>query len=119
MYDTALACIDHQLIKHQPKKSLFNSTSDDAEPKADESSLSTASSDGTHGHDETYGSLQTEKHDSATSFLGGVIRESTVNLKKGAVGCLQKSWRAIRGVKPAIEIFLDEARYPSEVRTTC
>lgn len=121
MYDTALASIHRETMKQHRKKSVFGRTADDAEPKNDDvSSTSTASSDCTGGHDEAYESFQSRDGDThtRTSFLAGVIRESTVNLKKGVSVQLQKSWKAIRGVKP-IEVFLHEARYPSEDRTTC
>jgi hypothetical protein len=116
MYDTALASIHLETINNQRKKSMYRF---DAEPKNDESSTSTAS---TAGHDEMYERFQAQGGDAPTihtSFLAGVIRESTVNIRKGVSVRLQKSWKTIRSANKPIEVFLHEARYPSDVRTTC
>ena len=67
MYDTALASIHRETMKQHRKKSVFGRTADDAEPKNDESSTSTASSDCTAGHDEAYESFQSRDGD--TSLL--------------------------------------------------
>lgn len=110
MYDTVLASIDHQAIKDQGKKSIFRHIDDDAERKSDNSSISTASSDGISGHlGETFETIQVQERETPTSFLGGVVRGSTVNLKRGIVVRLRKSWKTIRGCKP-IDVFLHEAR---------
>lgn len=116
MYDTALASLHPETINKQRKKSMYRF---DAEPKNDESSTSTAS---TAGHDEMYERFQAQGGDAPTihtSFIVGVIRESTVNIKKGVSVRLQKSWKTIRSANKPIEVFLHEARYPSDVRTTC
>lgn len=124
IYDTVLASLDHR-SKQQRKKALFRrSESDegrfeDGGPKSDNSSTSTASSDGTPGHHyETFEAMKTQDEEPPALLLGGVMKGSATNLKKGIVVRLQRSWRALRGCKP-IEVFLHEARYPSEVRHPC
>lgn len=119
MYDSVLASIDHDTSKCHRKKSLLR-RDDDHDPKGDNFSTSTASSDGTPGHqyEPPVGTFEMHEKESSTSFLGGVVRGSTANLKKRVVSRFLKSWKAVKGCKP-IEVFLHEARYPSDVRTTC
>ena len=126
IYDTVLASLDNRTIKHQRKTPLLfrrneldESTFDVGEPKSDNLSTSTAESDGTSGHQyESFETMKTQDAEPPTSFLGGTVKGSTANLKKGIAVRLQKSWRALRGYKPG-EIFLCEARYPSEAREPC
>jgi len=126
MYDMVLASLDHRTIKAHRKKSLFRRTEqpedvrfEGGEPKSDNSSTSTASSDGTHGHHyETQEAMKAQDEEPPTSFLGSTVKGSAINLKKAVVIRLQRGWRAFRGSKP-IEVFLHEARYPSEARATC
>lgn len=118
VYDTVLASLDHQKSKSRPWVYGEGLLGDNAEPKNDNSSMSTASSDGTPGDEyETFEMLQSRR-DEPTSFLGGTVKTSTMTIKKGIAVRLQRGWRALRGCEP-IEVFLENARYPSEVRQPC
>lgn len=120
MYNTVLTSLDHRAVKANRKNSIFRRMEpDDVEPKSDNSSTSTASSDGSPRHHyEAFEAVKTsDQKDTPASFLGGAIKGYASELKRGVVVRLQR-WKSVRGCK-STEVFLHEARYPSEVRSTC
>lgn len=136
IYDSA--SLEHGTIKNRRKSSLFRrkepvtvaasvdfgqGVQDSKQHKgSDASSTSTASSDGTPGDHNTYDAvdaLKLQVKDTPTPFLASALKLGpTLSVSKVISSRAQQTWRAIRGSKE-IEVFLEQARYPSEVREPC